>query len=298
MKYYMYITVILLGMVCFPNCSKNPDAKIKAPGIVDGEIVTLKSQVAGLIEEFNGKEGGTVERGQAVAKINGDKLENQLREQAIILEEISVNKDKLNRKARYVRANLAHIDKQVNRFRRLKKSGAMPGEKLESMELRKQEAETSLYDIKKSLHALDLRKEKVETRRQYLRLLLEDHVIRSPLDNGVVLETFVSKGEVVVPGASIVDILNVSGLYIETFLEEQEIGKIKLNSKARIIVDGMENQNLSGTVSYFGRKAEFSPKYIISEKERKTLLYQVKIKITGNKDIYKLGMPVTVVFAE
>jgi hypothetical protein len=53
---------------------------------------------------------------------------------------------------------------------------------------------------------------------------------------------------------------------------------------------------LWGTVSYFGRKAEFSPKYIISEKERKSLLYQVKIKVEGNSGIFKIGMPVTVVF--
>ena len=83
---------------------------------------------------------------------------------------------------------------------------------------------------------------------------------------------------------------------IETFLEEQEIGRLSLGQKVDILIDGMEGQIFSGTISSFGRKAEFSPKYIISEKERRSLLYRVKISIdvSGSKPVFKLGMPVTI----
>jgi HlyD family secretion protein len=120
-------------------------------------------------------------------------------------------------------------------------------------------------------------------------------VIKSPVSQGVIIEKFVSVGETVFPGASIVDILDLASLYVEVFLEEQEISSLKLNQKARIRVDGLGNRELLGTVSYFGRKAEFSPKYIISEKERESLLYQVKIKVEGDTSIFKIGMPVTVI---
>ena len=50
-------------------------------------------------------------------------------------------------------------------------------------------------------------------------------------------------------------------------------------------------------ISYFGRKAEFSPKYIVSEKERQALLYQVKVRVDRDLEVFKVGMPVTVVFA-
>jgi len=71
---------------------------------------------------------------------------------------------------------------------------------------------------------------------------------------------------------------------------------LKLNQRAKIIVDGLEDQSFSGFIALFGKKAEFSPKYIVAEKERQALLYQVKIRIDRDLDVFKIGMPVTVIF--
>jgi HlyD family secretion protein len=181
----------------------------------------------------------------------------------------------------------------VQRFRRLKKKKSIPGEQLETMELKLLEAETSQFELKKTLEALKVQKEKIENKREYLQLLLEDHTLKSPVD-GVVVEKFVSAGETVFPGTAIADILDTSSLYVEIFIEEKEIAGLKLNQEAVIHVDGIKNE-VTGIISYFGKKAEFSPKYIISEKERQSLLYRVKIKVEDASGILKLGMPVTVV---
>lgn len=287
--------IILFLVVLVSACGKSNDAEIKAPGIVDGDIITLKSQVAGTVDARNLEEGKTVSRDDLLVKINNDKIKNQLAELDITLKEINNNREKLGKKAVFVRSNLAYLDKQVKRFRRLKKTNSVSGEKLEAMELKKLEAETSLFDIQRSLQALEIQKEKIQNKREYLNLMLADHVITSPAA-GVIIEAFISRGETVFPGTAVADILDTSSLFVETFLEESEIASLKLNMKVRILVDGMEDKDLWGTVSYFGRKAEFSPKYIISEKERKSLLYQVKIKVEGETGIFKMGMPVTVVF--
>ena len=291
-KIVILLFVVLLGF----GCGERKEAEIKAPGIVDGNIITLKSQVSGTIDELLSEEGETVTRDDVIVRINSDKIKNQLTELDITLKEIENNSEKLKKKATFVRSNLVYLDKQVKRFRRLKKTNSVSGEKLETMELKKLEAETSLFDINKSLRALDLQKEKIENKRDYLNLLMEDHVIKSPCAGGIIIETFIARGETVFPGASIVDILETSSLFIETFLEEQEIALLKVKQRVRVLVDGLEDRELWGTVSYFGRKAEFSPKYIISEKERKSLLYQVKIKVEGETGIFKIGMPVTVIF--
>jgi len=93
------------------------------------------------------------------------------------------------------------------------------------------------------------------------------------------------------------DILDLSSLYIDVFVEEKELGALKLNQRAKIIVDGLEDRPFSGFIAVFGRKAEFSPKYIVAEKERQALLYQIKVRIDRDLDVFKIGMPVTVVFA-
>lgn len=285
-------------MVCallLSVCGHRREAEIKAPGIVDGEIITLKAQASGTIDEIQVDEGQNVTKDQVLVTIDSDKIKNQLNELTITLKEIKNNREKLENKAAFVRSNLAFLDRQVERFRRLKKTNSVSGEKLETMELKKQEADTSLFDITKSLQALEIQKEKIENKQEYLNLLLADHVIKSPV-NGVVIERFVSRGETVFPGASIADILDTSSLFIETFLEEKEVSSLTLNMKARVLVDGLEDKDLWGTVAYFGRKAEFSPKYIISEKERESLLYQVKVKLEDEAGIFKIGMPVTVAF--
>ena len=288
--------IISICLVWVWACGNGGEKGITAPGVVDGEIVTLKAQVSGTVDEFNAVEGSEVTGDAVLVRINSDKIANREEELAITLKEIENSREKLEKKAAFVKSNLVYLGKQVERFRRLKKTNSVSGEKLEAMELRKLEAETSLFDIDKSLRGLEIQGEKVENKRGYLKLVLADHVIVSPVSHGVVIETFVSKGETVFPGAAIMDILDTSSLYVEVFVEEREVSGLKLGQKVRILVDGLEDKELWGTVSYFGRKAEFSPKYIISEKERTSLLYQVKVKVDGNSGIYKIGMPVTVIF--
>jgi len=290
-----FICASILVLLLFTgNCSRTDKGVIKAPGIVDGETITLKSAVAGTIRRIDMKEGEKVTEGKQLVQIDTDKVENQLKELEITGKEIEVNSQKISQKLRFLDSNIQYLRKQVQRFRRLKEKNAVPGEKLEAMELKLMEAETSQFDLKKSLEALDIRKEKIENKREYLHLMLQDHAIHAPV-TGVVIEKFVSEGETVFPGTAVADILDISSLYVEIFIEEAEISRLKLNQPARIHVDGTDKE-LTGTISLFGKKAEFSPKYIISEKERKSLLYQVKVTVRDPESILKIGMPVTVIF--
>ena len=141
-----------------------------------------------------------------------------------------------------------------------------------------------------------IRENKIANQKEYLQLILKDHLIKAPF-NGVALEKFISVGENVFPGTPLVDILDISSLYIEIFIEEKEITSLKLKQRAQIVVDGLEDRELSGVISYFGKKAEFSPKYVISEKERKSLLYRVKVAIDRNHETFKIGMPVTIILS-
>jgi HlyD family secretion protein len=265
---------------------------MRAPGIVEGDIITVKSAVAGTIRRMNITEGEKVVKGKPLAQVDVDKIENQLRELEITGKEIKVNSEKISKKLVFLESNLRYLRRQVERFRRLKKKNAVPGEELEAMELKLLEAETSRFDSKKTLEGLEIQKEKIANKREYLHLLLGDHKLLSPVD-GVVVEKFVSAGETVFPGTAVVDILDTSSLYVEIFIEERELGGLRLNQQTKIHVDGIDKE-ITGVISLFGKKAEFSPKYIISERERKSLLYRVKITAQDPEGILKIGMPVTV----
>jgi HlyD family secretion protein len=290
---FFVILLLVFFLLNFANCSKTGDSKIKAPGIVDGEMITVKAAVTGTLQGQMIEEGEKVNKDQVLVQVNADKIENQLKGVEISSREIDINREKISKKLKFLGSNIQYLRKQVQRFQRLKEKKSIPGEQLETMELKLLEAETSRFDLKKTLEALTVQKEKIENKREYLQLLLEDHTLKSPV-NGVVVEKFVSPGENVFPGTAVADILDTSSLYVEIFIEEKEIAALTLNQEAVIHLDGIDKE-LTGVISYFGKKAEFSPKYIISEKERQSLLYRVKVKVEDASGFLKLGMPVTVI---
>lgn len=286
---------LLLLVLLFYACGKN-DREIKVPGVVDGEIASIKALVGGTLDRLLMQEGQAVKKGDLVAEINRDKIRNALQEFALAQKEIANSEIRAREKRQLLNANLAYWRKQVQRFERLQQNQSISGDQLEKARLQLQEMQTALFDLDQSLAALQIQKDKLANKRQALELTEKDMLLRSPV-TGVVLETFISQGESVFPGLALADILDLSSLYIDVFVEEKELAALKLNQRAKIIVDGLEERSFSGFIAVFGKKAEFSPKYIVAEKERQALLYQVKVRIDRDLDIFKIGMPVTVVFA-
>jgi HlyD family secretion protein len=286
--------LLLLLASCFYTCS-NKEREIRAPGVVDGEIASVKALAAGTLERLPIREGQAVSRGELVAEINRDKVRNGREELALGEKEISNSEFRAREKRQLLVANAGYWQKQVQRFERLKLSQSISGDQLEKSRLQLKDAQTSLAELDRSLEALRIQKERIANQRQALDLAERDLLLRAPV-SGIVLETFINPGESVFPGAALADILDLSSLFVDVFIEEKEIASLKLGQRAAIIIDGLPGRTFSGSISFFGRKAEFSPKYIVSEKERQALLYQVKVRIDRDLEIFKVGMPVTVVF--
>jgi len=289
------IIILYCGLLLLAFCSRKPADTITAAGVVDGDVVTVKVGVSGEILALDVQEGTPIKAGDSIAVIDAKKIENQLQGLEIQEREIAVTRKKLNRSITLLESTLSYWKDQVERFERLEKKESISGDQLEKARLKLDEVEASLYDARQSLSALSIQVESVRNRKEHLRLMLEDHVVTSPV-TGVVLEKFVSSGEMIFSGSPVADILDKSSLFIETFIEEAELAGLSLGHPVDILVDGMEGRSFAGTITYFGQKAEFSPKYIISEKERRSLLYLVKIRPESDPEVFKLGMPVTVRF--
>jgi HlyD family secretion protein len=290
-------TAVLLSLLAlFLSCRKN-DLEIRAPGVIDGEIASIKAMAAGTLDRLLVQEGQAVNKGELIAEINRDKVRNGMEELDLGAREIANSETRALEKRQLLTANFGYWQKQVQRFERLKQSQSISGDQLEKSRLQLKDAQTSLFELDRSLEALQIQKERIANKRRALELVERDMLLRAPV-SGIVLETFISSGENVFPGVAMADILDLASLFVDVFIEEKEIASLKLGQRARIIVDGMEERSFSGSISAFGKKAEFSPKYIVAEKERQALLYQVKIRLDRDLDVFKIGMPVTVVFSK
>ncbi len=287
-----YILLFLFISILY-GCNGGDENIIKAPGIVDGEIITMKSKVASSIEKIYVNEGDEIKSGDLLAGLDSRVIKNKLKDVELNLEATGINSEKLKKKKILINENLGYLKRQVSRFERLSKKRSISGDDLEKVKIKLLESETAQYELIKSLEGLEVQKKVLENKKEYLEIILEDYILESGVD-GFVMEKFISLGENIFPGMPMFDILDKNSLFIEIFLEEKELPRIRNGGEVRIIVDGAEEKNLTGIVSEIGRKSEFSPRYVISEIERKSLLFKVKIRVKENIGIFKIGMPVTV----
>ncbi len=291
-KSQLLLLIILLSNIFF--CTSKTEDKIKVPGIVKGDIITIRAKTMGTVTKVNFYEGKKVNMNDNLLTIDSRILKNKIAAIPLNLKSMEIRINELKNTIKYAEANRAYLLKQVKRFKRLVKSKSISGEKYELIKLKLKKVNTDIFGLRQKIASLEVEKEKLLNKEENLKLLLEDYTLNSPV-RGVVIEKFISRGENILPSKPIADIIDLNSLYIEAFVEGEEISRLKIGDNANIFIDGIKEVQ-KGQISYFGKKAEFSPKYVISEKERKSLLYLVKIKIKDNIDIYKIGMPLTLKF--
>jgi HlyD family secretion protein len=119
---------------------------------------------------------------------------------------------------------------------------------------------------------------------------LADAAIVSPL-SGVVLSKNVEPGDVVAAGTPVVTVAALDNVWIRGYVEETDLGRIRLGQPARVGADTYPGRVYSGRLSFIASQAEFTPKSVETRKERVRLVYRVKIEVANPDGSLKPGMP-------
>ena len=114
--------------------------------------------------------------------------------------------------------------------------------------------------------------------------------LHAPL-SGVVLSENVEAGEYVVPGVPVVTIGDLVNSWVRAYVNETDLGRVKLGQKACVTTDTYPGRVYAGTLSFIASEAEFTPKNVQTAKERVKLVYRVKIEIPNPAKELKPGMP-------
>ena len=115
----------------------------------------------------------------------------------------------------------------------------------------------------------------------------------APFD-GVILARQAELGEVVAPGTPIVTIADLDHVWVRAYLNETDLGRVKLGQPARVGADGLAGKTVTGRVSFIASQAEYTPKSVETHAERVTLVYRVKIDVDNPDHLLLPGMPVDV----
>ncbi|NUM53438.1 MAG: efflux RND transporter periplasmic adaptor subunit [Candidatus Hydrogenedentes bacterium] len=114
--------------------------------------------------------------------------------------------------------------------------------------------------------------------------------IAAPL-TGIVLSDHVEPGEYVTPGAPIVTIGDLENVWLRGYIDETDLGRVKLGQSVAVTTDTYPDKAYAGVVSFISSEAEFTPKNVQTDKERVKLVYRVKIDIPNPEFELKPGMP-------
>jgi HlyD family secretion protein len=120
---------------------------------------------------------------------------------------------------------------------------------------------------------------------------LSDTEVYTPID-GVVLVKSAEPGEVLAAGTTVVTIGDLDHPWLRAYINETDLGRVKLGQKVKLSTDSFPGKTYWGTVSYIASEAEFTPKQIQTKEERVKLVYRIKIEVDNKEHELKNNMPV------
>ena len=155
-------------------------------------------------------------------------------------------------------------------------------------------AEATALEIQRREQELVTRGAEIGRSRASLALIdsqLADTIAISPVD-GVVLVKAADIGEVLAPGTTVVTVGDIDHPWLRGYVNETDLGKVKLGSAARITTDSYPGKVYPGRVTFIASEAEFTPKQIQTQQERVKLVYRIKIEVDNPRHELKSNMPV------
>jgi HlyD family secretion protein len=154
-------------------------------------------------------------------------------------------------------------------------------------------AEANSLEMKRREQDLMTRQAEIARSQASIALIdsqLADTIAASPVD-GVVLVKSADVGEVLAPGTTVVTVGDIEHPWLRGYINETDLGRVKLGSKARITTDSYPGKTYNGRVSFIASEAEFTPKQIQTQQERVKLVYRIKIEMDNSQHELKSNMP-------
>jgi HlyD family secretion protein len=238
------------------------EKQIKVSGNIEGDDVRISFRVEGQIIELLTDEGEVIKRGDVVARLNTDELSK-----------VKANAEAALKAAEF-NYELSKVD--YERAENMFKAGAISAQKRDSAKTQFDADAANVEQLKAQLELADT------------RLGFAD--LGAPL-NGFILVKSSLAGEVVSPGTPVFTAIDLNNIWVTAYINETDIGRVKLNQKAYVTTDSYPNKKYSGWVSFINNEAEFTAKFIQTTEERVKYVYRIKVRVDNSSLELKPGMP-------
>jgi HlyD family secretion protein len=155
-------------------------------------------------------------------------------------------------------------------------------------------AEANRLDLQRKQDELVARRAEIDRTRAQAGISqsqVSDTMVVTPID-GIVLSKSAEAGEVLAAGTTIVSIGDLEHPWLRAYINETDLGRVKLGTKVNLSTDSYPGKTYSGQISFISSEAEFTPKQIQTKEERVKLVYRIKIDVDNKSHELKNNMPV------
>lgn len=312
-KNWLIIVVVILilgilGVVAWQKFGKTDKNKgiVSGNGRIEAVEIDVAAKSSGRVKNILVREGEFVTAGQIVATMDIETLEAQLRQAEAQLQQAHssvataqsqvVQRESEKEAARALvkqrQAELVKARQHSDRSSELVKGGAMAKQDADDDYAQLQSDEAALNSARAQLAASEAAittvrtqiagaKSAVEAARANVERIqadIRDSVLKSPRD-GRVQYRVAQPGEVVGAGGRVLNLVDLSDVYMTFFLPMEAAGKVALGSEVRLILDAVPQYVIPAKVSFIADVAQFTPKTVETASEREKLMFRIRAQI-------------------
>jgi len=274
------------------GCNGDDPKTFRAAGIVEGTDVKVSALTGGLLLSVNVDEGDDVSAGSVIAVVDSEKLSYQREVLQAGLREIEIQRRMSTNTLSKAETDFNYVEKKYRRFEKLYKKNSASEQVLDDWRRNYDAAGTQLENARQALSIVESKKTALQAQLKTLERQLADATIEAPL-SGTVTTKFFEAGETVATGFPVIEIIDLSKMWTKVYVSELLLPRIAVGQPATVRIDGTET-TLTGRIAWISTKAEFTPKNILTDEARTSLVYAIKVTIDNPDRILKHGMPVVV----
>jgi len=308
---------LVLFLVLF-GCSQKRGNIVESTGTIEATQIDIRCEVGGQILKLDSDEGDRVRTGDVLAEIDHEKLDYELKNGQMRVQELQARlsllqygfRDEEVQKAKEAlleaEIKLQDAKREYKRIQKLFNDGVASDHNKDKAEtayrsfLKRYDRAKEDYQIfdggyrVEEVAAAQAAMESAQALVDLTKRKIKDATITSPA-KGIISERYVEPGEIVTPGSLLFTITDLQDCWIMAYISEKNLGKVKFGQTGYVCIDSFPERKFPGKVIYISPEAEFTPKNIQTKEERVKLVFGVKVEVNNDEELLKPGMPADVI---
>ena len=283
-----------------------PEGIVGGNGRLEAVEIDIAAKTPGRIRDIVAAEGQMVKAGDVVALMDTETLKAQLAEaqaglaqrlNAVQIAETQVGQRQSEHAAaqatvRQREAELNAARKRLARSETLAREGATPAQERDDNQAAVQGAAATVEAARAQLASSEAgiaaarsqvigARSNVDAARATIARIeadIKDSDLRAPR-GGRIQYRVAQPGEVVAGGGRVMNLVDLTDVYMTFFLPETVAGRVAIGSEARIVLDAAPDRIIPAKISYVADVAQFTPKTVETQSERQKLMFRLRAQI-------------------